>query len=115
MVYPATNFQGKTFEVFCDSGHVGENFPAMVFVVKIRISILCAEDDVVNELMMCAGHIIVLFLFRPSGAFALLIDVCRCFTAQARVVLARRALMSFAYPLAFLAPRSIRHFPKTKR
>jgi hypothetical protein len=56
VVYPASYFQSKTLEIPCDSSHVGEDFGTMVFVGEIGFSILRAEDDVVQELLMCAWH-----------------------------------------------------------
>ena len=59
---------------------------------------------------MCAGHIIVPFLFRPAGALGLLINVDRCLTAPAGGLSARWALLSLTYTLAVLAVGNLRNY-----
>ncbi len=61
-------------KVLCDSGHVGEDFSAMVFVGEIRFSIFGAKDNVIKELLMCAWHFVALAMSPLPG----LLGIVQC-------------------------------------
>ncbi len=73
MVVVATDLQSKAAKLFANSGHVGEGFFSEA-VFQILFAILCAKDDVVEQLVV----------------------VAHCFLLEERVLLCRpcRALLS---------------------
>jgi hypothetical protein len=89
-------FQSKTLEIPCDSSHVGEDLGTLAFVSEIRFSILGAEDDVVQKLLMCAWHFTPLSYVAPPG-LSNFSNVHRCLTAPAKAIPARWASLRSTY------------------